>query len=86
MEENVSSWCERKNYSLVCKKSLFLVKELMYSLSTKEHNWSLINRQGCKEFNGLDPRGSSPIGREEERAPWEECNLKVAGTLGGSPL
>ena len=35
VEENVSLWCEKKDYSLVCKESLFLIKELMYSLSTK---------------------------------------------------
>jgi hypothetical protein len=35
VEEKVSLWCERKDYSLVRKESLFLVKELMYSLPTK---------------------------------------------------
>ena len=65
-------WYGRKGESLVWKERLY--------------NWSLINRQGYKDFNGLDPRGSSSIGREKERATWEECNLKVAGTLGGSPL
>jgi hypothetical protein len=35
VEEKVSPWCERKDYSLVCKESLFLIKELMYSLPTK---------------------------------------------------
>jgi hypothetical protein len=35
VEENVSPLYERKNYSLVCNESLFLVKELMYSLPTK---------------------------------------------------
>jgi hypothetical protein len=35
VEEKVSHWCERKDYSLVCKENLFLIKELMYSLPTK---------------------------------------------------
>ena len=35
VEEKMSHWCERKDYSLVYKESLFLVKELMYSLLTK---------------------------------------------------
>jgi hypothetical protein len=35
VEEKVSPWCERKDYSLVCKESLFLINELMYFLPTK---------------------------------------------------
>ena len=61
VEEKVNPWCERKDYSLVCKESLFLVKELMFSLPTKEYNWSLINKQSCKEFNGLGALGDSPL-------------------------
>ena len=38
VEENVNPWCGRKDYFLVCKESLFLIKELMYFLSIKEYN------------------------------------------------
>ena len=63
---------------MVWKESLFLVKEVMYSLSKREYEKSLINRQYYKEFKGFDPR-ILPIQREniehetkrEEKIAWE---------------
>jgi hypothetical protein len=36
MEEKANPWCGRKDYSLECKESLLIVKELMYILYIKE--------------------------------------------------
>ena len=85
-KKNVNPWCERKNYSLVCKKSLFLIKELMYSLSTKEYNWSLINRQDCKKFIGMEPQGVLPYKeRRRRKNTMRKVQLKRGFCLGFLP-
>ena len=68
--------CGKKDYSLVYKEILFLVKEVMHS---KEK--SLISRQYCKEFDGFDPRvlpmGRGKIKHETKR---EKMDFWLGGT------
>ena len=45
-----------KDNSLVWKESFFLIKEVMYSLSKREYENSLIDRQKYKEFDDFGLR------------------------------
>ena len=62
------SWRGMKDNFLVWKESFFLVKEVMYLLSKREQEESLIDRQNYKEFDDFGPRDLNLNGGEGKQS------------------
>ena len=65
-------WCGMKDNSLVWKESFFLIKEVMYSLSKREYENSLIDRQKYKEFDDFGLRDLNLNGERKNRVRNQE--------------
>lgn len=61
-----------KDNSLVWKESFFLIKEVMYSLSKREYENSLIDRQKYKEFDDFGLRDLNLNGERKNRVRNQE--------------
>ena len=64
-------WCGMKDNSLVWKESFFLIKEVMYSLSKREYENSLIDRQKYKEFDDFGLRDLNLNGERKNKV-WNQ--------------